>query len=120
MRNFREYDIWKLGMKIAKEVYLVTKHMPNEEKFGMISQIQRAAIPIPSNIAEGAARKTEKEFSQYLHISIGSSFELETQILLAIEIGYLKSSDVQQILSDLNTIQKQTNHLLNLLKKSQS
>jgi len=69
MRNFREYDIWKAGMQITKSIYLLTKDLPSSEKYGIVSQIQRAAVSIPSNIAEGAARKSEKEFAQFLHIA---------------------------------------------------
>jgi four helix bundle protein len=116
MRNFREYDIWKLGMQITKSVYLLTGHLPSSEKYGIVSQIQRAAVSIPSNIAEGTARKSEKEFAQYLHIAQGSAFEVETQLLLIQELHLIdESQPIDKILDQLHTLQKQINHLISVL-----
>ena len=78
MRNFREYDIWKSSIQISKDVYALTDNFPDSEKYGLSSQVRRAVIFIASNIAEGCGRKSAKEFSQFLHIAQGSSFEVET------------------------------------------
>jgi four helix bundle protein len=116
MRNFREYEIWQSAIEIAKEIYQLTDQFPTSEKYGLISQIQRASVSIASNIAEGAARKSQKEFSQFLHIAQGSSFEVETQLIIAQEIGYLKETDMIVLFDKLHILQKQINHLVSLLK----
>jgi len=81
--SFKELIVWQRSMDLAKEVYKVTEKLPQREMFGMQSQMRRAAVSIPSNIAEGKKRKTRKDFLQFLHIADGSAAELETQILLA-------------------------------------
>jgi four helix bundle protein len=89
MHNFKELKVWKESMELARKIYKVTKLFPNEEKFGMTSQLRRCSVSIPSNIAEGCGRNSNKEFGHFLNISIGSSYELETQILLATDFEYL-------------------------------
>jgi len=115
MRNFREYDIWKSGVQITKVIYSLTKKFPASEQYGLVSQIQRAAVSIPSNIAEGAARKSEKEFKQFLHIAQGSAFEVETQLIIAQELEFLEASELVDIIEKLNTLQRQINHLIGIL-----
>lgn len=90
MKTHKDLDAWKNAMKLAKEVYAITKSFPKEEIFGITSQMRRAAVSIPSNIAEGAARSGSKEFIQFLYIALGSLSELETQFLLAMDLGYIK------------------------------
>lgn len=116
MRNFREYDIWKSSIQIAKQVYLISELFPSSEKFGLSSQIQRAVISIASNIAEGSARKSEKEFAHFLEIAQGSAFEVETQLILAKEIGYIQESSLVELLETIHVLQKQINHLCSKLK----
>ena len=83
MHNFRELTIWKEAMEITKATYSITKKFPASELYGLTSQINRASVSIPSNIAEGSGRNGNNEFVHFLHISIGSCFELETQMILA-------------------------------------
>ncbi len=116
MRNFREYDIWKNAISLAKEVYLLTKQLPATEKYGLITQVQRAAVSIASNIAEGAARKSEKEFSHFLQIALGSAFEVETQLILAKELQYIKEADLTELFDKLQVLQRQINFLTKKLK----
>lgn len=116
MRNFREYDIWKSAIEIAKKIYLLTEQFPNAEKYGLVSQIQRAAVSIASNIAEGASRESEKEFSHYLQIALGSAFEVETQLIIAQEIVYIKAEDSIKLLEKLQTLQKQISALITKIK----
>jgi len=80
--SFRDLKIWQKGLEIAQEVYFLTKKLPKEEAFGLVSQMRRAAVSVPSNIAEGRARSSRKDFGQFLHITLGSLAELETQSLL--------------------------------------
>ncbi len=88
---------WQLGMEIAKDVYMLTKNFPPEEKFGLVSQMRRCAVSIPSNIAEGAARNSKKGFINFLYISTGSLSELDTQFELSNGLGFLNDSDWKQI-----------------------
>lgn len=81
--NFRKLEIWIQSMEIVKEVYSIIASFPNDERFGLKSQMSRCAISVPSNIAEGSSRSSVKEFSHFLDISLGSSFELETQLIIA-------------------------------------
>jgi four helix bundle protein len=101
--NFRELKIWQEAMKIVKSVYSLTSNLPSEEKFGLISQINRCSISIPSNIAEGSGRTSNKEFIHFLNISISSSFELETQLILAND---LFNTDSEEIIEKINELQK--------------
>ena len=100
--NFRRLEIWKLSMDFVKEIYKYTSQLPSSEKFGLISQINRCAVSIPSNIAEGSGRTSEKEFKYFLKISISSSYELETQLLLAQDIFNLSS---EKLINELTNLQ---------------
>lgn len=106
MHNFRSLDVWKDAMNLTLLVYRVSEHFPADEKFGLKSQIQRCAVSIPSNIAEGAGRNTNKEFNQFLAIATGSSYELETQLLLARELEYIEEEKLNELMNRLHTIQK--------------
>jgi len=89
IKTHRDLDVWKLSVEFAIEVYRITNHFPIEEKFGLSNQLRRAAVSISSNIAEGAARNHSKEFLQFLFHSLGSVAEIETQLLIASDLGYL-------------------------------
>jgi four helix bundle protein len=91
MRNFKELKIWQKGFEIAVDTYKITASFPSSEKFGISSQITRAAVSIPSNVAEGSSRKSEKDYHRFIEISLGSSFELETQLLIAKAVGLNES-----------------------------
>ena len=111
MRNFRDLEVWKGSIILVKKIYLITSKFPNEEKFGLSSQINRCSISIPSNIAEGCSRTSQKDFSRFLQISLGSSFELETQIEIAKEVGFIDEELYLEIILELNTIQKRIQSL---------
>lgn len=115
MRNFYNYEIWQKSIAITKEVYMLTLKLPVSEKYGLLSQMRRAAVSISSNIAEGSSRSSDKEFARYLEISIGSSFELETQIIIGKEIGYFDEIDAKTILDNLHALQKQVSRLIQKL-----
>lgn len=93
-------------MEVVKEVYLHTVPFPSHEKFGLSSQIRRCAISVPSNIAEGSAKSSERDFTRFLEISLGSSFELETQLLLAKELDFLSESALSDLILKLHEVQK--------------
>ena len=88
MKTHEDLDAWKRAMALAKAVYMTTAAWPSEEKFGLTSQIRRAAVSVPSNVAEGSARGSDKDFAHFLDIALGSLAEVETQLLLAKEIGF--------------------------------
>lgn len=116
MHNFKELKIWQMGMEIAKLIFQLTRSFPIEERYALISQLTRCASSIPSNIAEGCGRKSNKEFNQFLSISLGSAFELETQMILAYEFGYIDKTDYQNIIIQINEIQKMIGGLQKSLK----
>ncbi len=118
MRNFRKYTIWQDGIKFVKQIYLFSEILPIEEKFGLISQIRRAAVSIPSNIAEGCSRNSDKEFNRFLEIALGSAFELETQLIIISEINDKYAEEIKVFLQNLNKIQKQINSLIQKIKYS--
>jgi len=119
MRDFRKLEIWNKGITIVKKIYTLTETLPDKEKFGLISQMQRCAVSIPSNIAEGCSRNSEKEYKRFLEIAIGSAFELETQLIICCELSYINKEEIQGLQEDLNTLQKQTNTLISIIAKSQ-
>lgn len=92
MHNFKELKVWQASMKVSKQIFEITRSFPPDERFTLVSQMMRSAISIPSNIAEGCGRKSGKELNQYLNISLGSSFELETQLILAKEFNYVSEA----------------------------
>ena len=117
MHNFRELKIWQEALEISKLTYKLTKSFPSSEIYGLTSQMNRAAVSIPSNIAEGAGRNGNKEFTQFLNIAIGSCFELETQIILAFEFAYIKKEELEKFLLDINKLEKMINSLISTLRK---
>ena len=107
MKNFQNLRVWKDGMSLVKAVYLLSKSLPSEEKFGLKSQICRAAVSIPSNIAEGSARNSEKHLKQYLETSLGSAFELETQLLIIIDLEMSPKETVNPVIELTKQVQRQ-------------
>ena len=116
MRDFRKLNIWLDGITLVKEVYEITESLPKEEKFGLKSQISRAVVSIPSNIAEGCSRNSDIEFKRFLEIAIGSSFELETQLIIIEKLGLIKNELLVSIFELLSKEQKMLNSLINKLK----
>ncbi|MBN1791216.1 MAG: four helix bundle protein [Bacteroidales bacterium] len=93
MKTHKDLIVWQKSLDFVTEIYQLTKSYPKEEVYGLTNQLRRAAVSIPSNIAEGAARSTKKEFNQFLHISLGSLSELKTQLLISENLGYLSKED---------------------------
>jgi four helix bundle protein len=116
MNRFKELLVWQKSVELTTEIYKLTTQFPKEEKYGLISQITRSAISIPSNIAEGAGRNSKGEFHQFLGISIGSSFELETQLIVAKNLEYISEVQLEQISFQLQTIQNMIFKLQKTLK----
>jgi len=116
MNNFRELIVWQKSIDLVVKIYDITKNFPKEEKFNLISQMQRAATSIPSNISEGAGRNTNAWFKQFLTIAIGSAHELETQIIISKKLGYINEECQELLLADLTGIQKMLYALHNTLQ----
>ena len=115
-RSYRDLDVWRLSIELVKDVYQVTAKFPPAEMYGLTNQLRRAAISIPSNIAEGQGRNSFKEFRQFLAIALGSLAELETQLIIAKEIGYLTSAETDSLSVSLDTIRKMIKALSHSLK----
>ena len=113
-KDHKELDVWKASIDLVIKIYSITKKFPNDELYGLTNQLRRAAVSIPSNIAEGAARKSSKEFIQFLHISLGSLSELETQIIIAERLNYIENNDV--LFDEIISIKKMIHGLIRYLK----
>ena len=118
MRNFRTLEIWKNGIELVKQVYVLSQKLPSEEKFGLRSQITRAAVSIPSNIAEGCSRNSDIEFKRFLEIAMGSLFEVETQLIISKELEFIPEENLTAIFELLNTEARMINSLISKIKNS--
>jgi four helix bundle protein len=118
MKNFKKLMIWQKGMELVTKTYLLTGQMPNEEKYGLRSQVTRAAVSIPSNIAEGSAKRSKKEYIKFLEIALGSAYELETQVLIIENLNYGDSDLRKLILSSIDEEQKMIQSFINTVEDS--
>lgn len=134
-RNFRNYKVWQDAVEYASKVYKITAEMPWFEKKGLCDQLQRAVVSISSNIAEGAAKPSDTEFARFLDTSLGSAFEVETQLLIAKNIGYIKNANAndnsndnvndnggvtyEELLAELQEIERQINGLIGVVRKEE-
>ena len=117
-RNFREYPVWNEAVDYATYVYEVTGQMPWFEKKGLCDQLQRAAVSISSNIAEGAARPSDADFAHFLDFALGSAFEVETQLKIAKNVGYIDEEHYNEMVAKLSSIERQLNALFSSIRKS--
>ena len=118
MRDFKKLEIWKNGITIVKHVYSLVQKLPSEEKFGLKSQLSRAEISVPSNIAEGCSRNSEVEFKRFLEIALGSLFEVETQLIISEELKFLDSDELKSIFELISIESKMINSLISKIKNS--
>lgn len=116
MQNFRDLIIWNQGIELAVKAYELTRQLPKEEMYGLSSQIKRAVVSIPSNIAEGSSRETDKNFLKFLRISLGSAFELETHLIIADKLLFINSGHINNFLTGLHIEQKRINTLISKIK----
>jgi len=116
MHNFKKLKIWQEGITIVSDSYRLTKTFPDYEKFGLVSQMNRCAISIPSNIAEGSSKSTDKHFNKYLEDSLGSAFEWETQLIVAFYENYLSEEKFKELEQKIKQIQKMISRLQSGLK----
>ncbi len=117
-KTYKELDVWKKARAFVKEIYVITKDFPNDEKYGLMSQMRRCAVSIPSNIAEGYGRQFKKETLQFLHISRGSLYELETQMYIAYDLSFIIEEKLNKLLADLEECRRLLSGLINYFEKN--
>ncbi|MCP4709763.1 MAG: four helix bundle protein [Planctomycetes bacterium] len=117
MDSYRDLIVWQKSMSMVTDIYTVTRGFPKEEVYGLVSQIRRSAISIPSNIAEGYGRHGAKEYGRYLQISRGSLYELQTQLEVCININYLNDNELKKILPVCDEIGKMLNSMIKKLRE---
>ena len=106
MHNFKELKVWQKSRILTTEVYNLTRKLPKDEKFGLISQMDRAVVSISSNIAEGSGRGSNRDFRRFLNYSLGSAYELETQMILSYDLGFMSENDFSEISEKITEVQK--------------
>lgn len=116
--KLEDIKVWKKAIQLSTEVYLFTSDFPNIEIYGLTSQMRRSAVSIASNIAEGAGRNSPKEFIHFLKIATGSSYELQTQLLISFRLHYIKQEQKENILNNIYEIQKMIYGFIQSLEKS--
>ena len=116
MHNFRKLTIWIKSMDLVTEIYQLTNTFPQHERFGLMSQMQRAAVSIPTNIAEGSAKTSNKDFARFLEISIGSLLEMETELTIALNLKYIDSMIFEKIQNEIIELQKMITGFKNKLE----
>ena len=116
MRDFRKYVIWQKGIVIAEKVYDICDKFPKFEIYALVDQLRRAAVSISSNIAEGASRTSSAEFAHYLEIAIGSAFEVETQLQIALRRKYITDEVYDEMIAELQSEERQLNTFMSRLK----
>lgn len=114
IRSFKDLEIWKRSIKLVENVYTATRLFPKQEAYSLTSQLRRSAVSIPSNISEGFARFHDKEYRQFLYMSLGSCAELTTQLIIALRLKYIDKNIVDQLLDEIDEISKMT---MGLIKK---
>jgi four helix bundle protein len=115
MRDYKKLNVWEKSYAFGINIYTITKKFPKEEIYGLTSQLRRASLSIPSNIAEGSRRSTEKDFRSFLHIAYGSGAEMEVQIMFAKDLGYISPEVCTSLLSELSEIMRMLNSLIQKL-----
>lgn len=116
MYQFKELEIWKKGRQFCSVIYQITSSFPTDEKFGLTNQLRRASVSIPSNIAEGSSISSNKDFSRFSEIAIGSAYEVETQILISYDLGFIDKESLDILINDLNEIIQRISRFRSILK----
>ena len=120
LKNYKELNVWQKAYAFCLQIYRLSKHFPNEEKYGLTAQIRRSALSIPSNIAEGYGRKTTVDYIRFLYIAYGSLCELETQIMLSGDLTYLEQKDLENLKRNLSDVERMLNALIRSLESKHS
>ncbi|MDA3952745.1 MAG: four helix bundle protein [Bacteroidales bacterium] len=118
MKDFKKLIVWQKSIELVTSIYKISKDFPSVEKYGLTSQVTRAAVSIPSNIAEGSSRFSERDYFRFLEIALGSAFELETQFIIIEKLDFVIANDVKIIVENIKIIQKMLSGLMSKLKRS--
>jgi four helix bundle protein len=116
MHRFKDLEIWKKSRFFCSEIYAITSKFPDAEKFGLTNQLRRAFVSIPSNIAEGSSRHSNKDFARFLQIALGSAYEVETQLIIATDLKFINKEELEPLLKSLESIIKMTSKFKSTLK----
>ena len=120
METHKDLRVWQQSIEMVTSIYKITKAFPKDEIFGLVSQMHRAAVSVPSNIAEGYARGTDKEKLHFLRISSGSMSEIETQLILSLNLGHIGQETYNELSEQITSVWKQLNALISSIKKKLS
>ena len=120
LKNYKELKVWQRSYQLCLEIYKITKGFPDEEKYGLTSQLRRAAVSVPSNISEGYGRKTTPEYIQFLYIAYGSTCEIETQILLSGDLGYINTGKLEMLNEGIREVERMLKALIKSLENKHS
>lgn len=111
IKNYHDLEVWQLGRQLVKAIYVLTESFPVRESYGLAQQLRRAAVSVPSNIAEGHSRTSTRDFIQFISMSIGSLAEVDTQLILAVDLEYIQQQDADVIFRDITLLQKKLHSL---------
>jgi four helix bundle protein len=117
LKNFKELKVWEKSYQLSLGIYKITTKFPDDEKFGLTSQVRRAAVSIPSNIAEGYGRRTRADYIKFLHIAYGSCCELETQMLISIDLNYMNNEKGIKVMDKIKEVERMLKSLITSLEK---
>ncbi len=120
MRNFREFTFWKDAVLLAKDICILTRDFPPEERYALGDQIRRASVSIASNIAEGSGRSSDSDFAHFLDIALGSSYEVETQIYIAEQLNYFSKEERQELIDRIRSIQRRISSFIKSIREGRS
>jgi len=120
LKNYQELQVWQKSYQLCLEIYRISRRFPKEETYGLTSQMRRAAVSVPSNIAEGYGRKTTPDYVRALHIAYGSNCELETQMLLSCDLGYIESEEIKRLEASIREVERMLKALIKSLENKQS
>ncbi|PCJ66871.1 MAG: hypothetical protein COA58_05310 [Bacteroidetes bacterium] len=115
--NFKNLQVWQKARVLNKEIYQITKAFPDDERFGLISQLRRASISVMANLAEGSGRKTAKDFGHFITMSYGSALEIESLLIASLDLGHLNDENFKQLEEQINEVQRMLNGLANSIKQ---
>ncbi len=116
IRSYKDLEVWKKGIGLVKQIYIITRKFPKEEIYGLVNQMRRCAVSIPSNIAEGKTRQHTNEYIQFLYIALGSCAELETQIIISKELSYINKEVEEEFLEKVDHIGRMIRNLIKSLR----
>ncbi|MDY6838821.1 MAG: four helix bundle protein [Thermodesulfobacteriota bacterium] len=120
LKNYKELKVWQRSYQLCLQTYGITKEFPEDERYGLSSQMRRAAVSVPSNIAEGYGRKTTQDYIRFLHIAYGSNCELETQILLGGDLGYIEAPKLEILRQGIGEVERMLKALIRSLERKHS